>query len=367
MPSLLTKCIFLPLFACSGNPGDGSVLKYSLGAKDPSGVVPFPQDQQTLSDTSVEVMGGQTIVKFTKIMKEPGEIEITTGNNGFLWAHGTGNSLGYHKARASFALNLLSFEVNYAEPTGSNSVVAPTPAGTVLKVGDEVCTTNYIMDQYCIGLGYFLDDSSNMTLVNPEYHSFHCLLDVPLCINSGYVVLGDKYAETGIHCLGFRIDGTAAVLAAGLAAGQKGGCTDCTGDSSKPTHGFRATVKGTVKQLGDGTDGITGTPILENVQVLDDGLVCETSTVSPICWASTVDPAPATPAPAPARDCTKQMCEETLSPAYLMKYQINVPSDTTTEVCTGCTISMELIYNDEAWVGIAFSTDGDMIGSEAVM
>ena len=108
MPSLLTKCIFLPLFACSGNPGDGSVMKYSLGAKALSGVMPFPQDQQTLSDTSVEVMGGQTIVKFTKIMKESDEIEITTGDNGFLWAYGTGNTLGYHKAKASFALNLSS-------------------------------------------------------------------------------------------------------------------------------------------------------------------------------------------------------------------------------------------------------------------
>ena len=61
------------------------------------------------------------------------------------------------------------------------------------------------------------------------------------------------------------------------------------------------------------------------------------------------------------------MCEYQLSENYLLKYQINVPSDTTLEVCEVCNISMEAVYEGEAWVSIAFSTDGLMIGSEAVM
>jgi len=92
----------------SGNPGDGSVLKYFLATKDNSGVSPMPQDRQTLSNTSVEFKDGQTITRFTKTMKEVGEIEITTGDNTFLWAHGTSTTLGYHSARKSFSLNLSS-------------------------------------------------------------------------------------------------------------------------------------------------------------------------------------------------------------------------------------------------------------------
>jgi hypothetical protein len=67
------------------------------------------------------------------------------------------------------------------------------------------------------------------------------------------------------------------------------------------------------------------------------------------------------------KDCTNEMCEYQLSADFLLKYQINVPSDTTSEMCEKCTLSMEAIYDGEAWVSIAVSTDGMMIGSEAVM
>jgi hypothetical protein len=62
------------------------------------------------------------------------------------------------------------------------------------------------------------------------------------------------------------------------------------------------------------------------------------------------------------KDCTKEMCETQLSPDFLLKYQINVPSDS-----EKCMISMEAIYDGEAWVSVAFSSDGMMTGSEAVM
>ena len=65
-------------------------------------------DAQTLTDTSIEYVDGQTIMKFTKIMSEPGEIAISTGDNTFLWAYGSGPALGYHPARAPFELNLSS-------------------------------------------------------------------------------------------------------------------------------------------------------------------------------------------------------------------------------------------------------------------
>ncbi len=43
----------------------------------------MPDSAQTLTDTSVKVVDRQTIMKFTKIMKETNEIANT-----FLWAYG---------------------------------------------------------------------------------------------------------------------------------------------------------------------------------------------------------------------------------------------------------------------------------------
>jgi hypothetical protein len=89
---------------CSGIPGDGVPQKYRMSSKDGNGVVLMLD--QTLMDASVGVIDGQTIMKFTKTMKETGEIEITSGENKFLWAHGSSDALGYHSSKSSFALNL---------------------------------------------------------------------------------------------------------------------------------------------------------------------------------------------------------------------------------------------------------------------
>jgi hypothetical protein len=66
-------------------------------------------------------------------------------------------------------------------------------------------------------------------------------------------------------------------------------------------------------------------------------------------------------------DCTREMCKIPLSSDFLLKYQVNVPLNTTLEICDNCTISMEAVYEGEAWVSIAFTTDRKMVGSEAVM
>ena len=119
-------------------------------------MLPMSESNQTLSDTSIEVKDGQTIMKFTKIMKEAGEIEITPGDNTFLWAHGLSDIFGYHSQnKASIALNLnLSSEAG-EEPSKEAAVpAAPTSASVPdesapsdeLMVGDEVCITGYVMD-----------------------------------------------------------------------------------------------------------------------------------------------------------------------------------------------------------------------------
>jgi hypothetical protein len=67
------------------------------------------------------------------------------------------------------------------------------------------------------------------------------------------------------------------------------------------------------------------------------------------------------------KDCTQEFCDYQLESDYLLQYKVNVPDDTDVDMCSGCTISIKLTYDDEAWIGIAFSANGEMVGSEAVM
>ena len=149
-----------------------------------------------------------------------------------------------------------------------------------IEVGDEVCMTGYIMDIFCIDLGVLLDNRQITTLKEPENHSFHCLFDESRCYNSGFVVLGEKDPESSLHCLGLRLEESNVVIDAGRAAGSGKTsnthitCRTCTGDASKPVAGYRATVKGTVKDLGDGSSGVSGQPLLNNIELLDFDVGC---------------------------------------------------------------------------------------------
>jgi len=64
-------------------------------------------DQQTLIDASIVVDEyGQTILRFTKLLNEEGEIGIGVNDMKFLFACGSSTSLGYHSDRISFDLLL---------------------------------------------------------------------------------------------------------------------------------------------------------------------------------------------------------------------------------------------------------------------
>jgi len=154
-----------------------------------------------------------------------------------------------------------------------------------IEVGDEVCLTGYIMDNFCVENVRLLDNSRVKTLEQPEEHSFHCLLDVGICIRSGFQVLGPKNPETGMHCGGFRIDNDESdvVLEAGRSLGRPGYCSTCEGNRNGPEYGYSATVRGTVSELGDGSDDdVKGTPILKNVRVTNNE-ECEVETAPPLC------------------------------------------------------------------------------------
>jgi hypothetical protein len=122
---------FLRVSYYSGIPGQVP-QKYSLSGESTDGVVLMPDSPQTLSDTSVEVPNGKTIMKFTRIMKETGEIEITTGKNIFQWAHGSSNVLGFHADKSPFDLDLSSLsktesDTPVVEGPGTPEVGSSTP------------------------------------------------------------------------------------------------------------------------------------------------------------------------------------------------------------------------------------------------
>jgi hypothetical protein len=65
--------------------------------------------------------------------------------------------------------------------------------------------------------------------------------------------------------------------------------------------------------------------------------------------------------------CMSDFCEHQLSDDYIMEYKLNVPEGVSVDDCQSCSVTIRLTYEGEAWLGFAFSTDGQMIGSEAVM
>jgi hypothetical protein len=94
----------------SGSPELGNVpQKYRLLAKTPvvdSAIEIMSEEEQTLINATIEVRDGQTIMKFTKLLKDPGQIEIKMGFNNMLWAYGISNTLSYHAERSTFTLDL---------------------------------------------------------------------------------------------------------------------------------------------------------------------------------------------------------------------------------------------------------------------
>jgi hypothetical protein len=94
--------------AVIGLPDENLVQKYTLSGKSDAGVQPLADEQQTLIDASIIQEGGVTVLQFTKILEEAGEIPIVVGQNTFLGSYGSSNTLGYHLSRGTFAINLAS-------------------------------------------------------------------------------------------------------------------------------------------------------------------------------------------------------------------------------------------------------------------
>lgn len=120
------------------------------------------------------------------------------------------------------------------------------------------------MDTFCVNKGTLLDASQFKTLDNPEEHSVHCLVDVPVCYNSGFEVLAptDGNADTA-YCRAYKLNDAGNALAMKLAK-EVGSCSQgCSGTQRK---GFKALFVGTFTK----TDAETRVPILDVKEVLED-------------------------------------------------------------------------------------------------
>ena len=95
----------VPGEAVIGNP-DG-VRKWRLAGYSLDGVVAFPPARQTLLSARFIQNETHSILRFTKLLQEEGEIPILgNGENTILWAYGRSNVLGYHAGRGILDLTL---------------------------------------------------------------------------------------------------------------------------------------------------------------------------------------------------------------------------------------------------------------------
>merc|ERR1712038_1850757 len=122
-----------------------------------------------------------------------------------------------------------------------------------VTVGDKICVEGFVMDNYCIGIGFLLDAPEIKTLFQPEEHSLHCLLDPPICRDSGYEVLWETPDAATPYSRAYVLDeaGNQELIAFAQQTGEKGFCTSCTGPPGSQTHGFRATINGEVTDIGN--------------------------------------------------------------------------------------------------------------------
>lgn len=108
-----------------GEPGNGPPTKFDLLGLSPR-IEELENSRQTLTDESIVQENGKTILTFTKILEEVGEVPINTDGSTtwILYAHGgTSNDVGYH------GQNKGSKELTFGSATGSPTISpAPTTA-----------------------------------------------------------------------------------------------------------------------------------------------------------------------------------------------------------------------------------------------
>mmetsp|Transcript_19038 Transcript_19038/g.39999 ORF Transcript_19038/g.39999 Transcript_19038/m.39999 type:complete len:1020 (-) Transcript_19038:129-3188(-) len=196
--------------AIIGLPDEGTVLKYTLGGKTDELVTPMEESKQTLQNTLIGQENGRTVMEFTKLLVEDGEIPIQeSGINYFLHAKGFDNALGYHLTRWSFEIEFqpspleqASMEFPTSEPTTWMPTIWPTfyptvsHAPTVRASASDMDNTTAFKKEMIVfypDADTFIESGTNNTMgdkkrlkvdAKPERISF-LRFDVLSAVNSG--------------------------------------------------------------------------------------------------------------------------------------------------------------------------------------
>ncbi|OQR90257.1 hypothetical protein ACHHYP_05671 [Achlya hypogyna] len=127
----------------------------------------------------------------------------------------------------------------------------PTPACNV--TGQNVTVSGYIMDNFCITQGFMVDNPTTPTLVHPEVHSIHCLVDLTACTDSGFALLAPPSGPGANYTVKYQLGsaGTTLAIKYGMAARNYG------------KRGFNATLTG----IDDGTPELKCVSISSKVMV----------------------------------------------------------------------------------------------------
>jgi hypothetical protein len=136
----------------------------------------------------------------------------------------------------------------------------------------QVCFTGYVMDTYCINRGTLLDNPSLQTLIHPDKHSVHCLVDVPACYQSGFELLADPAQGSQIYPRAYALDQNGNNMVLQIAR-STGSCSTCSNNPGGLVRGFRATITGV--STGQGS------PALLQVSKVEVGTTCVNGSTIP--------------------------------------------------------------------------------------
>jgi len=130
-----------------------------------------------------------------------------------------------------------------------------TATDNSMKVGDTGCVIGFVMDRFCIDRGTLFDNPSVQTLLNPERHSVHCLIDVGSCVATPFEILTDPSPGSNRYNRAWTLSETAKAEIIALAAStgnpnNSPRCRECTNPDGEIDFGFRVIFNATVLDMG---------------------------------------------------------------------------------------------------------------------
>ena len=168
-----------------------------------------------------------------------------------------------------------------------------------IKSETRICVEGFIMDQLCIDNEVLLDATQFKTLERPDQHSIYCLVEVSICVESGFSILikaplGSNYTTPYIEA--YKLDVNSQKI---VEYGKTyGGCSSCK-DPGNKNKGLRAAVVGIVKPNADYphnlvVESIHYSPKFEDPDSIHDGCpVIKTTTTPTTTTTTTTMSAPA--------------------------------------------------------------------------